>query len=137
MVIDYREAWRAADAQRILARAGVAALYTPDKLVSVSPDPTATLWVFHRLEVQPGDGDRARAILDEIRHVAPAGPGHLELTATPLLPLVHLLIESENAGWTGRGMLVSSAPRFAPVWHEPRVSGPPGFRLRRAGLTAT
>jgi hypothetical protein len=73
MVIDYREGARALAAQRALADAGIAAQYTPDKLVPVSPDPVATHWVIHRLEVAADDCARARAILDEFGLTS--GPG--------------------------------------------------------------
>ena len=65
MVIDYREVSRARAAQQILSRAGIAVSYTADALVQVSPDPQATHWFVHRLEVPTGDGERARALLDE------------------------------------------------------------------------
>ena len=65
MVIDYRDADRAVRAQRLLWAAGIEAVYIPDKLVAVSTDPNATLWVAQRLEVPAPDAERARALLDE------------------------------------------------------------------------
>ena len=73
MVIDYREVSRARAAQQILSEAGIAVCYTPDALVQVSPDPQATHWFVHRLEVPTGDGERARAPLGRIRLAEPAG----------------------------------------------------------------
>jgi hypothetical protein len=64
MVIDYREAWRAAAALQVLADAGIAAVYTPDKQVSVSEDPTATQWLVHRVEVPEMNAARAQAVLE-------------------------------------------------------------------------
>jgi hypothetical protein len=65
VVFDYRDADRAVRAQRLLWAAGIGAVYIPDKLVAVSTDPNATLWLVQRLEVPAPDAERARALLDE------------------------------------------------------------------------
>lgn len=65
MVIDYRESRLAVAAHRVLSRAGIAAVYTPEKLVTVSKDPNATLLLVHRVTVPATDVARAAAILDE------------------------------------------------------------------------
>ena len=63
MVIDYREARDAIAAQKLLARAGIVAVYIPDKVVRLSADPTQTVWLTQRLEVPPTDEARASALL--------------------------------------------------------------------------
>jgi hypothetical protein len=65
MVIDYRDAGRAVRAQGLLWAAGIGAVYIPNKLVAVSTDPNARLWVAQRLEVPAPDAERARTLLDE------------------------------------------------------------------------
>ena len=65
MVIDYREARDAIAAQKLLARAGIVAVYIPDKVVLVSDDPTQTMWLAQRLQVSPADDARAAALLEE------------------------------------------------------------------------
>jgi hypothetical protein len=65
VVIDYREARDAIAAQKLLARAGIVAVYIPDKVVAVSADPALTQLVVQRLRVPRADAARAAAILDE------------------------------------------------------------------------
>ncbi len=65
MVLDYQTALRAIQAQLVLHEAGIAAIYIPDKLVTVSADPMATQWFVHRLEMPDAVADRALALLDE------------------------------------------------------------------------
>ena len=63
MVIDYREARDAIAAQKLLARAGIIAVYIPDLLVRVSDDPAQTMWVAQRLRIPRADEARAAALL--------------------------------------------------------------------------
>jgi hypothetical protein len=65
VVFDYRDSRRAWAAHQILGAAGIPAVYTPDKLVEVSDDPGATLWLVHRVTVPAADAVRAAASLDE------------------------------------------------------------------------
>ena len=64
MEIDYREARDAIAAQKLLARAGIVAVYVPDHLVRAS-DPDRTVWLAQRLRVPPADAARAAALLEE------------------------------------------------------------------------
>ena len=72
MVIDYREARDAIAAQKLLARAGIVAVYIPDLLVQVSDDPAQTMWVAQRLRIPKADAARAAAILADYEL-----PGHV------------------------------------------------------------
>jgi hypothetical protein len=65
VVIDYRDARLAVAAQRVLAGAGIAVVYTPEALVAVSNDPTATQWVVHRVAVPAVSDVPATAVLNE------------------------------------------------------------------------
>ena len=65
MVIDYREARDAIAAETLAARAGIVAVYIPDKWVQISDDPTLTMWLAQRLHVSPSDEARAAALLEE------------------------------------------------------------------------
>ena len=65
MVIDYREARDAIAAQKLLARAGIIAVYIPDKMVRLSDDPAQTVWVAQRLRIPRADDARAAALLEE------------------------------------------------------------------------
>jgi hypothetical protein len=62
---DYRDSRSACLAQRVLDAAGIPAVYIPEKLVEVSDDPNATLWLVHRVTVSEADAPRAVAVLDE------------------------------------------------------------------------
>jgi hypothetical protein len=65
VVIDYREARDAIAAQKLLARAGIIAVYIPDKFIAVSEDPAMTRLVVQRLEVPQVAASRATALLKE------------------------------------------------------------------------
>ena len=65
MVIDYRESRDAIAAQKLLARAGIVAVYIPDKIVRVSGDPAQTVWVAQRLRIPRAADARAAALLEE------------------------------------------------------------------------
>jgi len=65
VVIDYREAPRAIAAQKLLAGAGIVAVYTQDKWVAVSDDPTMTMWLVQRLQIPVTDASRALAMLQQ------------------------------------------------------------------------
>src|SRR5687768_7314334 len=65
VVIDYREARDAIAAQKLLARAGIVAVYVPDHLVRVPADPDRTVWLAQRLRVPTADAARAAELLDE------------------------------------------------------------------------
>ena len=65
MVFDYRDSLRAYTAQQVLEGAGVPTVYILEKLVPVSDDPAATLWLVHRVTVPEADAVNAVAVLDE------------------------------------------------------------------------
>jgi hypothetical protein len=65
VVVDYREARDAITAQKLLARAGILAVYIPDKIVQVSDDPTQTMWLAQRLQIPEADAVRAVELLAE------------------------------------------------------------------------
>ncbi len=65
MVVDYREAKDAITAQKLLAEAGIVAVYIPDKVVAVSDDPSLTRWLVQRLQVRKSDAARAAVILKQ------------------------------------------------------------------------
>jgi hypothetical protein len=65
MVVDYREAHQAIAAQKLLAGAGIIAVYIPDKVVRVSEDETLTVWLVQRLKIPRADAARAAALLKD------------------------------------------------------------------------
>lgn len=75
MVIDYREARDAITAQKLLARAGILAIYIPDKIVQVSDDLTQTMWLAQRLQIPPADALRAAELLAEYDLLGEPSPG--------------------------------------------------------------
>jgi hypothetical protein len=62
--IDYREARDAIAAQKLLARAGIVAVYVPDHVVR-SDDSAQTAWLVQRLRVPRADAARAATLLEE------------------------------------------------------------------------
>ena len=63
MVIDYRDADRAIAAQKVLATAGIVAVYTIDLVLAFSEDPELTRLLVQRLQVPNGTAARATALL--------------------------------------------------------------------------
>jgi hypothetical protein len=78
MVIDFAQGSQAVQALRVLSEAGVAAVYTPDKLTGRSANPLDTHLITHRIEVPDADRLQALVILRDCglhppRGTAPAG----------------------------------------------------------------
>jgi hypothetical protein len=65
VVIDYRDACRAIDAQRLLSSAGIRAVYILDRVIAFSDDPMLTQWIVQRLDVPAADAERALALLEK------------------------------------------------------------------------
>jgi hypothetical protein len=65
VVFDYRDSRRAWAAHQVLEAARIPAVYIPEKVIAVSDDPNATLWLVHRVTVPEADDARAAAILDQ------------------------------------------------------------------------
>jgi hypothetical protein len=65
VVFDYRDSRWAWAAHQVLDAAGIPAVYIPEKVIAVSDDPAATLWLIHRVTVPAADTVRGAAILDE------------------------------------------------------------------------
>jgi hypothetical protein len=65
MVINYRDIWQGLRARKVLAAAGIAVRYTPNRLLCVPTDLSANPWLVHRLEVSARGSRVARALLSE------------------------------------------------------------------------
>jgi hypothetical protein len=78
MVLDYAEGRPAMAALRVLWDRGFAAVYLPDRLVAVSPDPLATQLIAHQIELPDDQTQRAIAGLEYfgLRPVKRSGPAH-------------------------------------------------------------
>jgi hypothetical protein len=74
VVFDYRDSRRAWAAHQVLDSAGISAVYIPEKVIAVSDDPAATLWLVHRVTVPEADDVRAAAILEAHGLVPALGP---------------------------------------------------------------
>lgn len=64
MVFDFRDSRLAWAAYQSLDAAGIPALYIPDKVIAVSDDPAATLFLVHRVTIPEADACRAAAVLE-------------------------------------------------------------------------
>jgi hypothetical protein len=63
MMFDYSDGERAVAAWRVLCDAGIAAVYRPDTLLTVTDDPVGTLWLAQRVVVPDTAAGSARALL--------------------------------------------------------------------------